>query len=208
MACCGKGTKVTQAAAAQQSVSSLARKTQIVTNSSLGGAMTASAGSAGFIYLEYTGNGLTSVYDGPVTNTRYRFGKDRPRGWVDKRDAGERGKAGGFLNVKRPDGSWLFEVLKDGDSGSKTSAKTESVDVQPVKTATKSVVDVQVDPKVVVAAAPKPVTEFPDPSELNASEIRGLTLSKEQWRLVYEKELSDKNRKSVVTYIEERLADD
>lgn len=216
MACCGRGNRVTPAQAAQKSVSSLARKTQ-VTNGSLGGTtMTTSAGSAGFVKLLYTGKGMSSVYDGPVTNTRYRFGADRPRGWVDKRDAGERGKAGGFLNIKKSDGGWLFDVVEDGDAVAKketvpaNAAEVKGVEVTPVKKASKGVVDIQKDPTVVIGEAPKeePKLEFPNPSELNASEIRGLTLTKAQWQAVYEAEMADKNRKSVVTFIEEQLASD
>lgn len=211
MACCGKGGRTSQAVAAQKSANSLARKTQVFSGNMGGAVMTASAGSAGFVKLLYTGKGMSSVYDGPVTNTRYRFGSDRPKGWVDKRDAGERGKNNTFLNLKKSDGGWLFEVVEDGDAtAKKTETKIENVTAQPVKTAKQNVVDIQKDPIVVVSDAPKEEKklDFPNPSELNASEIRGLTLTKEQWRAVYEAELADKNRKSVVTYIEEQLASD
>lgn len=205
MACCGKGRTNPAKSPAQVSQQSMvAKRTQFTS----GGNIMANAGAEGFVKLEYTGKGMTSVYDGPVTNTRYRFGKDgRTTGWVDVRDAGERGSGKGFLDEKDGKGNYIFEMIEGVTS---TATKTQGVEVKPAsakKTATQGVVDAQIDPTVVVGeAAGEETTDFPDPADLNASEIRGLDLTREQWQAMYEAEMGNKNRKSVVTYIEEKLA--
>lgn len=44
-------------------------------------------GAAGMVLLEYVGgNAGTMTWHGPITRTRYLFGKSRPRGYVDARD--------------------------------------------------------------------------------------------------------------------------
>lgn len=69
------------------------------------------AGSAGMVRLEYLGAQMSSIWTGHVTNVAYRFGADKPVGWVDVRDAGERPSEGrpgsGFLKLRK-NGEWLF----------------------------------------------------------------------------------------------------
>lgn len=197
MACCGKGRTATKSPAAVSQQSMVAKRT-LFNN---GGAAVAQTTSGEMVKLVYTGKGMTSVWDGPKTNARYRFGVDgNTKKWVHKDDAGERG-VGGFLNERDSKGNYVFEQ----EGGTATAAKQpESVVAAPVRASRGAVVDAQVDPTVVVGEATK--LDFPNPSDLNASEIRSLVLTKEQWREMYVAELADKNRKSVVTYLEEMIA--
>ena len=241
MACCGRKNRDTSSrtsAPTNRGMISPAAKRSLTINGSSGGFMAPTVGAGGMVLLVYMGRGMTSVWDGPVTNTRYRFGQDgNTRGWVDKRDAGEKGKSG-FLNEKDSKGNYLFDLdqtalvaddVVDGgmvrtvETVTKQETQTKEVVAEGVVitpepagasqgagTATQEVAPQQVayadpiqrDPKVVVGEA---VPDFPNPDDYNATEIRSLVLSKAQWEQVYKAELASKNRKTVVTFIEEQL---
>lgn len=211
MACCGKGrTQPTgnPSMSLRSGAEGLAAKRGLTVNGASGGNMPQPSG-AGMVMLVYTGRGMTAVWDGSATNTRYRFGADgRTRGWVYKTDAGERGKRG-FLNLKDSKGNYLFHVDETVPATPEPAPATKDVVLTPQPagvTQTAAVADpTQKDPQVVIGEV---LPEYPNPSDYNATEIKSLVLSKEQWGLVYKAELADKARKTVVTYIEEQLAAD
>ncbi len=64
-------------------------------------------GAEGMVLLEYVGgNAGTMTWYGPVTRTRYLFGKSRPRGYVDSRDVA------GMLEM-REGREALFQVVRE-----------------------------------------------------------------------------------------------
>ena len=75
-------------------------------------------GATGMVKLEYLGKQMSSVWSGHASNTPYRFGADKPVGWVDVRDAGERPSEGrqgsGFLKLRK-NGEWLFAPYVEED---------------------------------------------------------------------------------------------
>lgn len=214
--CCGKKNRAVNAPSMQR-VSQPSLNKSATTNNVSGGSttlMATSAGAAGMVGLVYKGKQQPTVWDGGVTNTRYRFGVGKEFGWVDVRDAGERGKRG-FLNLKDTQGNWLFEV----DSGTAVVKET----VTPVLTAGTNV-------KVLIGGTPDPVVEevavleeptveedspanftvqqdYPNPTEFTVTEVMAMDLTNQQWRQVYEAELAaEKPRKSLLTFLEEKLA--
>lgn len=213
--CCGKKPKSVNAPSVQRVTERGLQKSLTSNQVSGGNLMAASTGTGDMVGLVYKGKQQPTVWDGGVTNIRYRFGVGKEFGWVDVRDAGERGKKG-FLSLKDSQGAWLFEQSAD-------TASTEAVQT-PTKQA-------QSDVKVVVGGEAQPVAEtvqtdvteetseevptsptvfssdFPNPSEYNAKEIMAMELDAGQWRKVYEAELvSEKPRKSLITWLEEKLA--
>lgn len=182
--------------------------------------MAVSTGAPGFVGLNYKGKQQPAVWDGGVTNTRYRFGVGKEFGWVDIRDAGERGKRG-FLNVKDSQGNWLFEENK-GDHDTPVVSSTPQADVQVVVSKVPHAVVhgtltgvrvsevnevVEEDPEILPVVERAIFDDSINPSEYNAKEIMAMELSQSQWRRLYQAELaSEKPRKGLVTWLEERLA--
>lgn len=218
MACCGKGRTQPSARSSASSRSSApverGMRRSVTTNGVSGGAMAVPENTTGMVKLVYQGKGMLSVWDGPVTNTRYRFGADKPKGWVYKQDAGERGR-NGFLNLKDSRGNYLFE--QDGDAELPASGPVitpapagaiQATAQAPKQVATQNVVDIQKDPVVVIGEAPKEEPDYPDPKDLNVAEIQALELTPEQWQKVYKAELAGLARKSALTFMEKQIASD
>lgn len=204
MACCGKGrTQPSRSVTRSSQQPATGMRRSMTVNGASGGAMATPENTKGMVRLVYTGKAMTSVWDGAFTNTRYRFGADRPKGWVYRADAGEQGRSG-FLNVTDNKGNYLFTEDRLGElpvEVSKTVTPPPAAATHKVKV---SKADAQAEPVVVVTAV-KEEAGSPDPNGLNAAEVRSLVLSKEQWEQVYKAELAGKNRKSVITFIEEQL---
>lgn len=207
MACCGKGrTQPSRTTTRGGQQPSTGMRRSVTVNGASGGSMAAPENTKSMVRLVYKGKGMTSVWDGAFTNTRYRFGMDRPKGWVYKADAGEKGRFG-FLNLTDNKGNYLFaeDVLgaapSDGDGKMITPLPATAV-----QRAVQVAVNGQQEPVVTVTAAPQEEVDYPNPIGLNATEIRSLVLSKDQWEKVYKDELAGKARKSVLTFVEEQLA--
>lgn len=184
--------------------------------------MAASTGAPGMVPLKYKGKQQPTVWDGGVTNTRYRFGIGKEFGWVDIRDAGEKGKRG-FLNLKDSQGNFLFEV--DGSTESPVEQKVAKPIQRDVKVVIGdaprtvagedvAVLDLPVETAEVVEEEGDSPTlpmvssvDFPNPSEYNAKEIMAMELTRTQWHSLYSAELAaEKPRKSLLTWLEEKLA--
>lgn len=181
--------------------------------------MANSVGVEGMVELVYLGKQQPAVWDGNATNTRYRFGKGKERGWVDPRDAGKRGEGRGFLNVKDSKGNWLFEL-----GTPEAAPATQKVVKGPVKGNEPTVVIGDAAPVVeapamvvtddIVHPTPiedegeeVPVDDLPDMADMTVRDILAMDLDKAGWRKVYQVELaSEKPRKSLITALEEKLA--
>lgn len=223
MACCGKGSKKPVVNTLQASSTTLE-----------GGLarMAASVGSSGMTKLEYLGKQQSTIWDGPVTQVRYRFGVDRPVGWVDPRDVGEKGKSG-FLNIKDRNNNYLFRVV---DNSEVQAVGVEATPTEvPQKPETQVLGDQDVVSATVVEDGQEELTVVADPatqedavtatvvveesgeaepafrynpSEMYPSDIKRLNLTKEEWDTMYRLELAGKNRPTVTKYIEEQLANE
>jgi hypothetical protein len=201
MACCGKGggakgKATTTATLASRTARTASRKSQTTTQATGGQTLMASStGSAGMTKIEYLGKQMSSIWDGPVTQQRYRFGSDRKIGWVDNRDVN------GFLSLQDRNSNPLFRVV---DTGAVAVEATPTP--APAVEAEVAVAETPVVVEEVVAVAPAASTlTFPDPSNLYPSDIKRLNLTKEQWQGLYEAELAGKKRPTVITYVEEQL---
>jgi glycosyltransferase involved in cell wall biosynthesis len=212
MACCGQGGG--------------AKKTNngVVSNFTTGGSlrMAAQIGTQGMVKIEYTGQKMASTWYGDVTNAPYEFGKDRKRGWVDKRDVGSKEDKKGFLSKQDDRKNFIFKVVTEGEAVEETvSKKPQAEPVLAIEGI--PVVDVVEQPETEVAVGnlqghvvgvasnrfdssppPKPVTI--DPSELNVEQVKGLELDREGWEQVYKDELAGRSRKGLITFLEEKIA--
>jgi hypothetical protein len=172
------------------------------------------------VKLEYTGKQQSTIWDGPATQVRYRFGVDRKVGWVDPRDAGERGVSG-FLKLKDRHDNWLFKLVTDdtpvvgveatptlqtvpGAAGGASASGTLTAGGNAVMTVVADPSEDIVSATVVEMSAKD--LGFPDPGSLYPSDIKRLKLTKEQWEGLYRAELAGKNRQAVKTFVEEQIA--
>jgi glycosyltransferase involved in cell wall biosynthesis len=206
MACCGKGG-AKHGSPAARSQASIAAKT--VTLSMNGGntfMASAPAGSEGMVKLEYTGRQMTAVWDGPATGVRYRFGADKPVGWVDKRDVGERNKAG-FLNLKDRHNNFLFQ-LKDSVAPEPVAETVPQEVVATVVGEAKAekLTGVEDAVSATVVEEKEPEVDFPNPSDFYPADIQKMDLTKEQWQALYRSEMANRRRKKVITFVEEKIA--
>jgi hypothetical protein len=232
MACCGKGGARGRATVSG-TLSAVARSTkQSLTSHSLTGGttlMAAPTGSTGpMIKIEYLGKQQSTIWDGPVTRTRYRFGVDRKSGWVDRRDAGEHAKSG-FLKLKDRHNNFLFKVVSgngeeavgveavpssQGDPVVSVTGAEDAVSATVVEDGQEALV-VVADPTTQEDAVSATVVEENlqenfryNPSEMYPSDIKRLNLTKTEWETLYRLEMAGKNRPAVKTFIEEKLASD
>lgn len=225
MPCCGKGGN-SRARQKSTIISTNTNKLSTTTLMKTGGtlAMASSVGVSGLVQIEYLGKQQSTVWDGPVTRTRYRFGVDRKVGWVDARDKD------GFLAFKDRNNSPLFALVSAPaakEAPASTSAPepvaepvlsiagTDAVSATVVEGG-EEVMNVVADPATdeeavsatVVTEAPTDANFRYDPNEMYPSDIKRLNLTKSEWETLYRLELAGKNRKTVTTYIEEKLASD
>lgn len=226
--CCGKKPKVASGPSMNK-MSQPQMQKSVTMNRVSGGSnlMAASTGAPGFVGLNYKGKQQPTVWDGGVTNTRYRFGVGKEFGWVDIRDAGERGKRG-FLSLKDTHGNWLFEEDKGDPVTQTVVAPPPQADVQvvigvaPISGSHSTAVvhgtltgvrvsevseETDEDPEILPVVEKAIFDDFPNPSEYNAREVMAMELSRSQWQRIYQTELaSEKPRKGLITWLEEKLA--
>lgn len=226
MACCGSGGSKSKTA-------SVSRSTTFSTGGSA--KMASQIGSEGMVKIEYLGNQMSSTWPGDVTGVNYTFGKDRVRGWIDKRDLGSMEERKGFLSKKdRNTGAVLFRIATD----SKQKVEGVQINSDKIKSEIEQNTGLEDTKKVFVESGLTPeswsepdtslvkstsevtgtlssddkkkdVFEY-DPSALSVEEIKKLVnknLSQKQWQEVYKRELANRNRKGAVSFLEEVLAD-
>jgi len=155
--------------------------------------------------IEYLGNQMNFTVTGDMTNAKYTFGKDRPKGWVFKSDVGERGGKLGFLS-KRENGKDLYRIVgADQEPTPEPVAVTEVTAEVPV-----SETPVSVGASEAAATLQSVSTvETPDPTDLTVEELKAYAdkgLTKDQWEQIYKKELAGRNRKGAIAFIEDLLA--
>lgn len=176
-------------------------------------------GAAGMVRIQYLGKKMSSVWPGHVTNADYVFGADKPIGWVDPRDAGEKGKSG-FLNSKDGNGNFIFQVVAEKKAAASTKEPELVVEmIMPVVRETVDSAELAVE-KVPAGRAgavqvggalsvteKTAVLDVTDPTDHNVEEIKRWNLSKEQWIEIYRIELANRHRKGLLAFLEEKLAD-
>lgn len=172
--------------------------------------MASTVGSSGMTKLEYTGKQMAAAWSGPVTGATYYFGLDKSRGWVDKRDVGERGKSG-FLNMKnKNNGTWLFQVATDNPAPAEEPIEELVVEVvsEPMLVGVAEPVGKTVMRGTLSTVEPEaPAVEIPDITDMNVVEVKALQLTRDQLLEVYRVELAGRARKGLISYLEERLAE-
>lgn len=208
MACCGKGAN---AKSNNGAVSNGLVNNSLVRNLSMGGSlrMATQVGVVGMVKIEYLGKQMSSTWTGDVTGATYTFGVDRPKGWVDKRDAGSLEEKKGFLGKKdKMTGSLLFKIAKDNSSIQEPIQAveiTQEIASPEIVGAMQGQVAGMGESRVPVAPVTNKI-DFPDPENMNVEQIKQLVLTREQWTEVYKAELAGRNRKGSIAFLEERLA--
>jgi glycosyltransferase involved in cell wall biosynthesis len=208
VACCGKG-------------SNNKSNNGVVSSLSLGGSarMASSIGAQGMVKIEYLGNQVNFTISGDVTNATYTFGRDRPKGWVDKRDVGTRDGKQGFLSKKdRLTNRWLYRVAGDQPTPAPEPEPVKVV-AQPASDRGLHVTEQEINsPRGPVGATiargtltAEPVVaektvDYPNPADHSVEEIKRFDLTKEQWEALYKDELANRSRKGLTAWLEERLA--
>lgn len=193
MACCGKGSG--PKAASNARVSSLGVSS-----------MAETIGTQGMVKLEYLGKQVASTWQGEVTGATYTFGVDRKRGWVDKRDVGTREDKKGFLNKKdRNTNQWLFqEVEKVAEKVvEKTEEQIPEIEIVTVVKGS-SAESSEFNLSGTLTARNK--SSAPDPTDANVEQVKKWELSKDEWQEVYRIELANRNRKGLVSFLEDLIA--
>lgn len=169
-------------------------------------------GAVGMVRLEYLGQKMSATWDGPATGQSYTFGADKPRGWVDRRDVGERNK-NGFLNMKDRNSQWIFRPVSDSSNGAVVSQPANDV-AEPI--AVVQIAEPNTFPAVAgvaevtgtLSVAEKTVLSIPNITDMNVVEIKALDVTREQLVEMYKVELANRARKGLISYFEERLAED
>jgi len=220
MGCCGSSSR-NRAAVVNHAKTALFSTGGMKTMSNQVGAM-------GMERIEYQGEQVDATWTGDFTGATYVFGKDRPRGWVDKRDLGSKDdpQKRGFLAKKdKYTGKYLFVVV--GSNGEATQPPAEPVgDVVP---------STEPEPEPVVVSEPvtsavvaQPMTASAATTSATATGIvstaepifnpENMTVEQvkaeleksgytyEQVNGVYKSEMANRNRKGLVSYLEEKLA--
>jgi glycosyltransferase involved in cell wall biosynthesis len=201
MACCGKGSNTKKNVGVNSVLS--ARSMSMAMNGA------APIGSQGMELIEYRGEQMNFTISGDTTNAKYTFGKDRQKGWVDRRDLGTREGKMGFLSKRGADGNWLYRVAS---SNGTAVAEPEPVAVmEVVEEVSKPMVEGvgEASGTLTPRIAAKTATPTPNPSEMTVEQIKALAednLTREQWEEMYKLEMAGRNRKGGVAFIEEVLA--
>lgn len=195
--------------------------------------MAMDVGKVGMVKIEYLGQKMGSTWHGDVTNAPYEFGKDRKRGWVDKRDLGDREEKKGFLSKKDSNGNWIFKVVT-GEKAEEVKQPEVVVVEEPVLVS-EAVSEISEEPHSVTlvdnpnssefvapgafsnavasgtlteVAAKKPKKKaVVDPSEMTVEQLKTLALDREGWEEVYRLELAGRSRKGLISFLEEKLAE-
>ena len=204
--CCGKGNAPKSNNGATSRVSGARISSLSSTRSPLMAEVNvAPVGREPMERIEYLGNQMNFTVTGDMTNAKYTFGKDRPKGWVFKSDVGERGGKLGFLS-KRENGKDLYRIVgADQEPTPEPVAVTEVTAEVPV-----SETPVSVGASEAAATLQSVSTvETPDPTDLTVEELKAYAdkgLTKDQWEQIYKKELAGRNRKGAIAFIEDLLA--
>jgi len=169
--------------------------------------------------VEYLGGQMNFTITGDSTGAKYTFGKDRPKGWVFKSDVGDRESKLGFLS-KREGGRELYRIAKadkqanpDPTEGMEVTTDQTPVPVDDVVIGKHGAVGMSETVGTLTAAPATAVTEqkiaTPNPIDLTVEELKSFVdrgLTKDQWEEVYRIEMANRNRKGLIAFLEELLA--
>lgn len=209
MACCGKGSNTRKNVGITSKVTAYETRSLLVAENN-----SAPVGSVGMERLEYLGRQMSFTITGDVTNAKYSFGLDRPRGWVDKRDVGTRDGKTGFLSKRGSDGKWLYQIVGADSQPTLEAVAITEVTAESAPETTETETPTQLNGAVSLKATLTPVNQpqavaAPNPSDLTVEEIKALVnqnLTRDQWEQIYRQEMADRSRKGAVAFIEELLA--
>lgn len=189
VACCGKGRKSSPSMKSSSSQNGVQRMSSNM------------VGQVGMTKIEYIGNKMSSPWHGSVSHRDYVFGEDRPRGWVDNRDVE------GLLAKRDKQGKNVFRLVNAPKQVEKQPepvlVESNEVQKETVSVLKGESVGRSTDPVQVVEDKKQ---DFPDPTDLTVEEIKELDLTLEQWKGLYSAEMSGRNRKGAVSFIEEKIA--
>ncbi len=221
MACCGKGNNTVKNVGVNSRVSSTRSPLMAETN-------VPPVGQEPMESIEYLGGQMNFTITGDNTGAKYTFGKDRPKGWVFKSDVGDRDSKLGFLS-KRENGKWVYRIAGAEEQAVPESAQGSEV-VAEVPAEVLAEVPVESTPVAVenpefgakggsevggvlsvaeVKTPVKPQTETPNPIDMTVEEVKayvGKGLTKDQWEEIYRVEMANRNRKGLIAFLEELLA--
>lgn len=166
MACCGKGDPAREAAQAAQSAARRQKVQAVRVPSSV-------PDDEAMEMVQYVGRKTATPYPIQDTNTVYRFGLNKPLGWVFSRDVPQllqivEGGVNVFKRYSPPE-----VVQPDGETADETAP------VEP--------------PKVTHSK------ELPDISRLTVKQVKDMTFSPEELKQLFRDEKSGKARKGMLS---------
>lgn len=207
MACCGKGSNTRKNVGITSRISTIQSRGAFMAENN-----TPPIGKESMERVEYLGGQMNFTITGDMTNAKYTFGKDRPKGWVFKSDIGTRDGKLGFLS-KRENGKNLYQVIDGDNNPAPEPAVGEEVTKEETPRAVESVGGVaQVSGTLTANTPSQPAlakVDAPDPTDMTVEEMKALAdrdLTKNQWEQIYKKEMAGRNRKGAIAFIEELLA--
>lgn len=151
----------------------------------------------GMTLLRYTGKSqLRSSYWGPVTKTRYQFGKTRALGYVRNQDVA------GMLTYKE-DGATVFVEAQTMQAQAKSAPALPNNVLAPVAAED----DIKLPAGFVMTSGPDSVAVATDPGAMTLTELEAYAydLSPEQLAALLDAEKAGKGRKGAIKLIEELL---
>ena len=211
MACCGKGSNTKSN---NGMTSRIQARSSLMVESNI-----PPVGKEPMELVEYLGGQMNFTITGDSTGAKYTFGKDRPKGWVFKSDVGDRESKLGFLS-KREGGRELYRIAKadkqanpDPTEGMEVTTDQTPVPVDDVVIGKHGAVGMSETVGTLTAAPATAVTEqkiaTPNPIDLTVEELKSFVdrgLTKDQWEEVYRIEMANRNRKGLIAFLEELLA--
>jgi glycosyltransferase involved in cell wall biosynthesis len=151
-------------------------------------------GQDGMVILEYVGTSVgVQTWRGPVTQTPYRFGRTRPQGYVDVKDAP------GMLDIAEQ-GARVFRLIRTTPPTVPTPPPTEQIIANEEPTVIEPEPEPVPEPVIEEVVVEEPAY---DPSEMTIKEIKALTLTTEQAEDMLFAELEGKSRSRLIQYLEE-----
>jgi len=136
--------------------------------------------TSSLVRLTYLGQLMSKTYTGQVTDQRYRFGKDRPHGYVYQEDLQQ------FLEF-RENGFDVFKRFQEPVIAQVTEPEPEP------------------EPSPEPSLESDGPTADLDISQMTVAEIKDTRTTRSEWQLMLDEERNGKGRSSVVTFIEKKL---
>lgn len=157
--------------------------------------------------IEYSGKSiLRGSYYGPVTRTRYQFGKTRALGYVDNRDVP------GLLDFKE-DGAKVFSLAQVAakeatpETIGQANAKAETSQGQDGQLVVVSADTSDLSAEATITSGPEAVAVITDPGELTVSALREHIVghTPEQLAALLDAEKAGKGRVGAINLLTEAL---